>query len=402
MNREFVISGDLEEGGSPVPVSQFRVLFIEGGFLLFVYLHHSYTDASGLDKFLGYVASATYHTSPTPPTPNQLSHYDADRVGHNCDVQLPTDTHSEGRTFDQLLTECAEYGLLPEPRGPTQPISPPINLGQGQSTPELAAMKGTGKIYVFKTSVLSPIRDWLQELVKVKSGRVTNFIVLAAVTWAHVAKARLSSELDEAAGFADSKAAFANPSNWAMKKKLFARSGCLKEYFGNAVALAMTELDSPSDLVAACDWDSDLIQGEYSKLADIAEKIIRANENIDENFVLTRTKLFMLAPDIRHLGLTIDSRAPQTFWFNTWSTIGHGKKFCFPRAGSVEFKSGDAQFPDAIRRVQAAWALPHALILPVRVGREDELELVITMSVSSLDQLEKDANWMKLVDRVIG
>ena len=48
-----------------------------------------------------------------------------------------------------------------------------------------------------------------------------------------------------------------------------------------------------------------------AKIARVSERIIEAISCIDEDFVATRTSLFMNASDIRRLGIGLDARLPQ-------------------------------------------------------------------------------------------
>lgn len=42
-------------------VSEIRLMFIDGAFLLFVYLHHTFADGSGMNTFLQDLAPETQH-----------------------------------------------------------------------------------------------------------------------------------------------------------------------------------------------------------------------------------------------------------------------------------------------------------------------------------------------------
>lgn len=378
---EFTVCVPLLEGtaGQPVPVSQVRLLYVKGGFLLFVYFHHTYGDGSCLDVFLNLLAS---ETSKAGSSTNERT---------SCCLDLPCNTESQ-KPFDNILAGCPEYGLLPGPTGPTQPILPPLDRDCGQ-------MDSIGKTFVIDSAKLESVCRFS------KTGKVSKFFALAALTWAHTTKARLASDPLYAAGFAGQKPIFWNPHDWAgHRKKLLPDNDSVKRYFGNSVALAVTRdgVESAHDLVDACDWEVAAAQGRApTKVLEIAERMVEANCAIDEDFVLARTALFASAPDIRRLGLALDARPPHNFSFNTWGFVGRNARFWLPGTGPEDGSKGE--YPDAIRRVQGAWALPHGLILPRRpeIGR-DELELVVTLPAAAMEQLERDETWMTLVKRVIG
>jgi hypothetical protein len=229
----------------------------------------------------------------------------------------------------------------------------------------------------------------------------TQFALLSALTWAHTTKARLTAETEAAPHYQTRQPVFSNPHDWSNpRKRLFAGNASMNTYFGNSVAIAIAQTPSVkcgNDLVDACTW---VERGGMPsrRILEIANAVTAANRAIDEDFVLTRTALFASMPEIRRLGVAADSRAPHTFSMNTWAFIGATVRFWFPGAGCV-----DGRRPDAIRRVQGAWATPHALIMPRRYGvRDDELELVVTLAGVSMEVLESDQNWMGLVKRVVG
>lgn len=384
VNPDFIINCPLEEGDHPVPVSQVRVLYIKGGFLLFVHLHHAYGDGGCMCTLIELLASETVKAD--------LKAEQLIDERRSCTLHLSLGKENSQKTFDELLAECPEYGLLPGPTGPTQPIIPSLGLDK-----ERAQLDSSCKAFVINTSKL----DILCKISK--TVKLTKYFVLAALAWAHTTQARLATDPHQAAYFAGCQPIFHNPHDWSdPRKKLFADNESLKRYFGNSIALPVTRsVGSSLDLVAACDWMDAVVQGQSpTKILAIAESIQRANRVINEDFVLKRTALFMAAPDVRYLGITMDSRAPQNFSMNTWAFIGNNTRFWFPGASLEETKGR----PEAIRRVQGALAAsPHGLILPARPGiAPDELELLATLPRAAMQHLERDVSWMSLVKRVVG
>jgi hypothetical protein len=393
VNPEFIISGALTEGGRPIPVSQIRIMFIDGGFFLFVYLHHTFADGSGMDAFLKDLAAETQQSEIVPGVSAKGS--DQKLI---CQLDLPLANETLGLRFDQLLEICPEFGLLPQPTGPTQPILLPINGIKHHHTDNI------GKIFVIDRCRLDRVSEWLQPFIdraNTKTRIVSRYFTLAALTWAHTCKARLATESEQAPQPDNPKPTFFNYADWASTRKgLFPNNSSVNMYFGNSVACVETKLDDTQDLVDACDWRKEIAQPQTSipKLVTIVDRSLDANSCIQEDFVLSRTKLFQSAPDIRRLGVWIDGRFPQNFSFNTWMHVGSEAKFWFPGfACSLD----TPKQPDAIRRVQPAWALTHGLILPRRGGGDDEIELLVTLPKAAMNCIEKDADWMSLVRRVI-
>ncbi|KAK0707730.1 hypothetical protein B0H67DRAFT_671168 [Lasiosphaeris hirsuta] len=355
VDPDFIINHALEEGGHPAPVCQVRVLYIKGGFLFFVYMHHTYGDGGCVATVIELLASETVKTDlKAEPLIDER---------RTCTLDLPLSEEYSQKTFDELLAECEEWGLHPGPTGPCQPILPSLGLDK-----EWAQLDNTCRAFVIDASKLDIICK------ASKTMKLTNCQPI-----------------------------FHNPHDWSdRRKKLFADNESLSRYFGNSIALPVTRsVKSSLDLVAACDWMDAVAQGQPpTKMSTIAESIQKANRAIDEDFVLKRTALFMAAPDIRYLGMAMNSRMPQNFSMNTWALIGHNAKFWFPGA-SLEKTKGR---PEAIRRVQGALAAsPHGLILPARPGiAPDELEPLMTLPRAAMQHLERDPSWMSLVKRVVG
>jgi hypothetical protein len=97
VNPDFTISLPLNHGSPPVPISQFWVLFITGGFILFTHLHYSYCDAKGADAFLLELSDATRSLANGPEKP-QL-----DLETMNCDISLPHSREDLNLSFSELL-----------------------------------------------------------------------------------------------------------------------------------------------------------------------------------------------------------------------------------------------------------------------------------------------------------
>ncbi|KAK4110799.1 hypothetical protein N656DRAFT_781588 [Canariomyces notabilis] len=344
-----------------------------------------------------------------------------------CTLNLPYSQKQYQLSFSELLKKCPEYGLLHDGTGLTQFL--PSKWDQLESVGKTFVIdmakvdkirNSTSEAKVTRLSLCSPLTwahvtlaglvDRIRSLTSVDkfpnsvSGvKVTRFSLLSALTWAHATRARLAAGEPAAADCNSIQPRFWNPHDWmGPRKGLFKDEPSKARYFGNSVVLPVTKpstLKCEKDLVEACDWQSAIYQGRLpSKIIDIAQSIMQANRSVDEDFVLTRTALFAAMDDHRKLGVDLNPRLPHHFSANTWAFIGQGARFHFPGVNLA----GNGGRPDAIRRIQNAWARPHALIMPTRPGIEDdEVELLVTLPVISMNRLVQDESWMSLVKRVV-
>lgn len=387
VNPDFIIKDDLDKINAdavPIPVVRLRLLYVDGGLLMFVYMHHAYGDGSCMDNFLTCLSSETL-PCPKPDTVTTTK--------TNVDFDLGSN-EAQHQDLNQLITKCPEYALLHKPTGPTQLA---LKLDKLDTASWRKTM--TGKIFVIDSNKLQPVLRWLTVAL---GKRVSSFLAIRALIWAHTTKARYATEPALVDVFAHRKPNFTNPHDWH-NKKLFPDNESLKHYFGNGIAIASCNLEHTGILLRACDWKRAQETGtEPTALLEVIRAIDHANSIIDEDFVLTRTALFNALPDIRHLGVRHDARAPHTFSCNTWKFLGNNAKFYLP--GNESCKDGaDGQTTHgapamAIRRVQGEWAFPHALVLPERPGiGGGKFELLVTLPEVSMDALEKDQDWMSLV-----
>ncbi|KAK1749696.1 hypothetical protein QBC47DRAFT_354681 [Echria macrotheca] len=339
--------------GKSGPVSAVQLVFLDGGFVVLVRLHHSYADGRCLNTFLELFAAATQPNTQPSGTSDAKT---------NCTLALgPSITNQGG--FQELLAKCEEYTLLPAPTGPTQPPAPRTAPSPGNAP--------VGKIFVMDGAKLDAL---------CKSDNTIRISKFAAM-------ARLMTEKPE----------FHNPQDWTNPlKNLFAGNDSIKSYFGNAITMANTySIKTTGGLLKACNWKSD-----STPLLTVAGAITDANKAIDEKYVLLRSALFASAPDIRRLGLSLDSaNQPSSFSANTWAFLGSKAKFWFPGMSP----GSEGRLPDAIRRVQTQWATGfHGLILPARPGLEGgDLEFLPTLPGLAMEALIADQAWMSLVKEII-
>jgi hypothetical protein len=387
VNPEFIIKDDLDNiipNTIPIPVFRLRLLYIEGGLLMFVYMHHSYGDGSCMDNFLTCLSAETILCSRPDTVAASKTNVGFDLSGNEA----------RNQDVNQLITKCPEYTLLAEPSGPTQ-----LALESGMLDTATWRKTMTGKTFVIDSETLQAVLQWLTEAF---GKRVSSFLAIRALIWAHTTKARYAAEPPLAALFANRKPNFTNPHDWH-SKKLFPSNESLKHYFGNGVAIASCTLNSADILLKACNWkQAHEASATPTALLEVLQAIDHANSIIDEDFVLTRTALFDATTDIRYLGVAHDARAPHTFSCNTWKFLGNNARFHLPGDRCCVTGADGEVFhgvrPVAIRRVQDKWAFPHALVLPDRPGLAGaNFELLVTLPRESMDALEKDEDWMSLV-----
>ncbi|KAI1438088.1 hypothetical protein GGR50DRAFT_525979 [Xylaria sp. CBS 124048] len=369
VNSRYGVPG-LEPGNEPIPMSRVEATFARGGLLLSVYLQHAITDGSSLQVFLASLGNQTRNVSsdklpseqrlriPNPNSPRLLS-----------TRRPPTPSPS---TFTRLLGACPEYNILPDLSGPTQPVMKATGV-------PISDLKKICKIFVFTTGKLLELRKLLQDM-NDSPELPTSYSCLAALTFAHVTRARTRME-PALTGIEPSKTAeLWNSVNW--RKRAFV--GATDNYFGNAVLPAVTKV-SADQVEAACYDDQ--------ALARLVPVIKRSVNVVDESYVRQRMVMMSQIPDPRMLGVNYDPRSPDTLAFNTWRHFGADAEWSIPGV--------PANKPDIIRRAVGGFGLGTALILPAKAA-SDRQELSVSLTVEAMETLCKDERWMRWVDKVIG
>lgn len=376
------------EGLPGVPVAVVKAFLIPGGLLLGVYFNHAIADGDCLRVFLEAFAGQTCHEPSFGPSTVEHHVPLSKRQQNGSDVGL-----------EALLERIPEYSILEEPLGPTMP-----RLRAG-GVP-MDDIPKTGKIFVFNNDRLSELRRFIAAESTGAQQRIgkgycrsafrhgdggtsytsyTNYTCLAGLTWAHIARARLadkkiyvpySAETDETA-------LLQTMVNW--KTRAFREKN--KDYFGNATAVAATRVATKGLLAEAAE--------SRAGLAELVAAIDSTISSVDEDYVRDRTEFFTRVADPRLIGLRFDPRTPQDLGFNTWRFFGSDTKWTIPGVGRGPTS------PDVVRRMQDAWNMSGALILPAKVGSTAH-ELLVTLPQSSMDVLCQDPDWMCWVDRVIG
>ncbi|KAJ2903537.1 hypothetical protein MKZ38_009662 [Zalerion maritima] len=382
VHPRFEIPFDISDKGD-LQTCEVRTLHIDGGFILAVWLHHALADGTGVVDFLDSFAGATR----------------GDDVGASQSLELNLDSYakdlqqiSEGKTFEDLVKTCPEYGIHPKPDNPTGAIVRP----GGVAVPEI---EKAGRIFVFTRQKLEELKNEVNQYLRPGSsdsasstntadsqrGGASCYTCLAALTWAHVAKARCTTDTfspdTEWVGKEDETTArLMNPVNWKPR----ALKDATKDYYGNATALAITETPL-SLLIDACE--------NVESLSKVVGEIRSSINSINDEFICRRLATYYAAPDPRYLGLDIDPRTPYDLGFNTWRELGGDTKWTLPG-------SKTATKPAAIRRAQGAWNMGGSVIMPA--SKESDLyELLVTLPSVSMDLLLKDHGYTSKCLRVV-
>ncbi|KAH7006873.1 C-8 acyltransferase [Ilyonectria destructans] len=385
VDKSFDLPYQLIEGELGAPILEIHARVIEGGLLLGIYSHHSISDGSGMNNFIRPFAELTRDPARTLNVryPTDF-HIDLpENVHHQAQLKLTSDAN-------QLLRDCPEYCRLPSPTGPTQFHMPEIGTPWDQ-------IQKTGCIFVIGDEKISSLKQSLANASSADSqGRpLSTFTCLAAITWVHVIKARLSSPVNLLALSSKpktlpNKARLLISVNW--RRRAFSR--IVGASAGNTVALPIMSIDTPT-IMAACGSDQNAA---IAALADVTRTIDGAISGVNEDFVALRTRLIRESPDPRLIGVNVDPRDPSAFYFNTWRYFGAQTRWKLP--GLVDQEGSDGVAPDALRRAQGDWNLGAGLVLPA--GKDStKYEVLVTLEIASMEVLCADPSWIQWVEKVV-
>ncbi|ERT00629.1 uncharacterized protein SPSK_07458 [Sporothrix schenckii 1099-18] len=398
VHPQFLLLCQLAEGQPGVPVSVVKAFTIRGGLFLVVYFCHAFADGDCKRIFLEIFSQQTRGLTFEGPSTKHLNVPFANESNTNDKV---------GSRLNELLQKVPEYQILDQPVGPTTPNFRPGGV-------PMADITKIGKIFVFDNARLSQLRcsvfgagepaitsrngisstnGRLSEESKTRpSGQSTpvfnlpsNYTCLAGLTWAHISKARLcdATQYMPHSPEIDHTALLQTMVNWKSR----ALHDLNPTYFGNATAIAVTQLPTKDSILSRA-------SSSPSDLAKLVFTIERTIAGVDNDFVSDRTELFSRVSDPRFVGLRFDPRTPQDLGFNTWRFFGADTKWNIPGI------KGDST-PEVIRRLQGMWNMSGALILPAKALSPTH-ELLVTLPKTSMDVLCSDPEWMKWVDHVIG
>ncbi|KAI1052585.1 hypothetical protein LB507_009788 [Fusarium sp. FIESC RH6] len=374
----------LEEGQPGIPVFETNIRLIEGGLLLGIYGHHSVFDASRMHRVIKSLAELTKDPTKTLDIPPPVDINVRPRTAGNevTQVQPVPD-------LNELLSRCPEYRLLSSPLGPTQFRIPEAG------TPS-KDIQNTGSIFVIQDKVLRDLKKKLAHTACINSHEYhpSTFTCLAAITWAHATKARLSSPLGLPSSLS-TKQPFPEGVRLMVSVDWRRRisTNIMSSSAGNSIALPTASINT-SIILAACNEDQAVA---YSALAIIARAIDEAVLSVNDDFVALRTALFRATPDPRLIGLDFDLCDPRDFYFNTWQYFGTQTFWGLP--GLVEKDSNQGISPDAMRRAQAGFSNGAGLVLPT--SDSTKFEILITLDVDSMENLHTDPSWEHWVEQIV-
>lgn len=365
--EDFIHSGldlnstlNLQEG--PVPVAHVRAKFVDGGVLLMLSLHHTMGDGYCLGLFAEAFSAATRR--------GRIA------VEYSSPVlRLPQDEDVSSETLLTLSRHCPEYEVLLNPNsGP----SLPDKLPGGVPSQEIP---GAAKIFAFKIDQIENLRSMVQAIFGPVARKPSAFVCLAALTWAHVTRARRKSEpgLAPPCGNADVAKLF-TPIDF--RRRFHDET---EEYFGNAIVTVPTQ-SLVEEVESAC-GDQNM-----ASLAKVVAQIATTISDVDQAAVLRREALFKRVGDYRRLVLSQDRSLPVQLQFNSWRYFGGNDVWNMPGMGNKK--------PDSVRRIQGGVSLGNALILPLS-SESEVYELLLQCPQASMATLLRDDEWMHWVHHVI-
>ncbi|RBR26082.1 uncharacterized protein FIESC28_01110 [Fusarium coffeatum] len=372
----------LVDGQQGIPVFEINVRLIEGGLLLGIYGHHSVFDAGRMDIVIRSLAELTRDPTKmldiSPPIDINVG---SQTVGNDVTQVRPVPDLKE------LLSRCPEYRLLSAPLGPTQFRIPDADT-------QSKDIQNTGSIFVIQYKVLRELKKKLAHTTSLDSHEYqpSTFTCLAAITWAHVIKARLSGtrsipSLSSTKRTIPEEVRLMVSVDWRRRISTHIMSSSA----GNSIVLPIASINT-STILAACNEDQDLA---CSALAIIARAIDEAVLSVNDDFVALRTALFRASPNPRLIGLDFDLCDPRDFYFNTWQHFGTQTYWGLP--GLVKKDSSEGIAPDAMRRAQAGFGNGAGLLLPTTDSTK--FEILITLDVDSMEVLRTDPSWEHWVEQ---
>ncbi|GAB0138609.1 hypothetical protein EsDP_00006836 [Epichloe bromicola] len=427
----------LEEGcdsgssATGVPAAEVHARIIRGGLLLCFYVHHSLSDGIGICNFISTFAAGTFQSNEAFLGGRGHSVAGQGRAGSgyptDIDVDVPDDKTEclvRNFSFEQLMSKCPEYTILPVPTGPTAP-PPPCVRHEYEHEHGSVPIPKTGRIFRFSLETIAAMksmaRDWAKGSVDFSAGEYpSSFACLAAVTWSFCTVARLAAQqplktstADDRAtstrgGFVSSTRDIADkshlivPVSW--RRRAFIDS--LDGYASNAVGMARANTDVDAHLsVATQSSSSSTATDALSRMICLVDTSITA---VDEEFVVTRTAMFRAAPDPRFVGVNWIPEDPLHFVVNSWRHLGADIKFDLPGFSGSEdldldfdLELGDGgRRADAVRRAQPTWNMGAGLVLP---GKKDDehYEILVTLEEASMSRLLSNPEWMRWVSGVV-
>lgn len=235
---------------------------------------------------------------------------------------------------------------------------------------------------MFKIGEIEGLCEKVREVLGPTARKPSAFACLAALSWAHVTKARCGSEVGLASHLGDVNAArLFIPIDF--RRRFHSET---EGYFGNAL-ITVPAQTSVDEVTSTC-GDQNM-----ASLAKVVSLVSNTISNVDQAAILRREALYKRVGDYRRLVLSQDRRLPGQFQFNSWRYFGGNDVWKIPGMGTKK--------PDFVRRVQGAVSHGNALILPLSL-ESDAYELLVQLPQVSMACLLQNDDWMRWVHQVIG
>lgn len=396
VHPDFTADGTLKVF-SQLPVSQVQLSFIEGGLLLWVYLHHTIADGDGVQNFLECFAAAT-RGEKSGHTTNYIVDFLSEGLPNNARGDSPAYSGSGASSpasFDALLSDRHEHAVAPSftqqwyadeaVRGPVRKgnmfvfressLILPKSLTQGDFAPakrpglfrEDHINKSAGE--TAKNPPLSATEEPLH-----KPFQCSSYEALAALIWAHATCARIYTGQDDPEAVGRRR----GPARLLVYLDRQSRAHPPAAAGGRGSAWLCAGVDMPSaaakpvDIVAAC-----------RDLRHLLPLVSAIRASVDTTGASSNSRI---AP------LDVDVSRPHHLVINNWRSIGTGTTWNVPGLQAPD--------PTAIRAIRGGTALGYVHILPKRVDSKF-VEMVVYLPEKAMRALMEDFDFMKWVHHVV-
>ncbi|KAI1270709.1 hypothetical protein F5Y18DRAFT_414326 [Xylariaceae sp. FL1019] len=344
--------------GSTAHAIIFRIYLLDGGLILGLHLHHSFGDGHAMDTVARWLSAQT-RGAMNDKEPVHITK-------PLCDIDYEGDIPGSKLVKSDKLRKNVPERKLSNPSY----ISPPTE-------------KSTGKIFFLNIKKLSALQDSIAEANRTE--RPSSTVVLAALIWAHVTKARLGTCKGETTATNKQPRLFITVD---IRNRAFSAID-RNRYFGNATELPFAKIGT-SNLLKICGEAAEPGVALAEKLNPVVQCIQDAIKQVDVRYVAKRQELYAALSDPRKLVFDHEPADKYDLIFNSWRYIGTGveQKWSIPGVSS--------SYPDSLRRAGDSWNCPAIVIMPTTPGSQD-LELLITLEERAMELLLDDDDFMKCV-----
>ncbi|KAK8062408.1 hypothetical protein PG997_014505 [Apiospora hydei] len=431
-------------GGGRVPVMRVHAIFVPGGLLLGVFIHHAMSDGVVATALINDLAARTRGEAgvspPQEPAP-PLGRPSAEFERRVSDLRRENSGLSSGEIMAEMVPDWTTTTTDPN-TGPDFSIKNRLPVNKSPRV---------GKIFHFSKARLGELSRTLvrrgPEGDAVGKPPSTN-VALMALIWAHVAKARMRAvgvtdwlallEEEKKKGGQSMAAQLLIVAAWnpSMGSSLASRgkkeekrgSGfsqetldALDDFCGNAAMCPIAVLPTTQLLWIAASSDTqrqktdpEEVGGaqEEEALAQIAALVTRSLDSLDAEFVRRRAALLETLSDVSAVTMNHDFEAPQNVLFNShrflagpdtvWDIPGllvegnDGESSGVPSRS----KSSTRRKPEIIRKGRKVWGQGTVLVMPSSL-ESDVLEVMLAMSGTAMDKLCQDQGWRGWVERIV-